>query len=140
VCRDSHSTSWSWDEHQADKVIGYHVPSLIAGVLAAGALTSSWIVQGIGTKLTAAAGLALLTGGLVQIADIASVDTTYAQALPAMLFMGLGAGLLMPTTTDSVLGTLTQDDAGVGSATNSTAMQVGGALGVAVVGSVLSTK
>jgi EmrB/QacA subfamily drug resistance transporter len=112
----------------------------IAGVLAAGALTSSWIVRAIGTKLTAATGLLLVSGGLIQIAIIASVTTTYAEILPGMLLMGLGAGLLMPSATDSVLGTLARDDAGVGSATNSTAMQVGGALGVAVIGSVLSTK
>jgi MFS family permease len=112
----------------------------IAGVLAAGALTSSWIVRAIGTKFTAATGLLLVSGGLVQIAIIASVTTTYAEVLPGMLLMGLGAGLLMPSATDSVLGTLTRDDTGVGSATNSTAMQVGGALGVAVIGSVLSTR
>ena len=112
----------------------------IAGVLAAGALSSSWIVRTIGTKVTAATGLLLVSGGLLQIAIIASVTTTYAEVLPGMLLMGLGAGLLMPSATDSVLGALTRDDAGVGSATNSTAMQVGGALGVAVIGSVLSTR
>jgi predicted MFS family arabinose efflux permease len=57
-----------------------------------------------------------------------------------MLLMGLGAGLLLPTGIDSVLSSIAQDDAGVGSATNSTAMQVGGSIGVAVIGSVLSTK
>jgi len=111
----------------------------IAGILAAGALASSSIVRSAGTKLTAATGLLLVSGGLIQIAAVASVTTTYAEVLPGMLLMGLGAGLLMPSATDAVLGTLPQDDAGVGSATNSTAMQVGGALGVAVVGSVLST-
>ncbi len=57
-----------------------------------------------------------------------------------MLLMALGAGVLLPTATDSVLGTLPRDDAGVGSSTNSTAIQVGGALGVAVLGSVVSTR
>jgi EmrB/QacA subfamily drug resistance transporter len=112
----------------------------IAGVLAAGALNSAWIVRRIGTKFTAAAGLLLVTTGLAQIATVTSVTTTYALVLPGMLLMGLGAGLLIPSVTDSVLGALTQDDAGVGSAMNSTAIQVGGALGVAVVGSVLSTR
>jgi len=57
-----------------------------------------------------------------------------------MLMIGLGAGLLIPAATDSVLGALGQEDAAVGSAANSTALQVGGALGVAVIGSVLSTR
>ena len=112
----------------------------IAGVLVSGALMSPWIVRAVGTKFVAACGLLLVSGGLIQIAAIASTTTTYADVLPGMLLMGLGAGLLMPSATDSVLGTIGRDDAGVGSATNSTAMQVGGALGVAVIGSVLSTR
>ena len=111
----------------------------IAGVLAAVALTSTVVASAIGTRLTAAGGLVLIAAGLIQIAAVSAVTTSYAQVLPGMLLLGLGAGLLMPSATDSVLSTLTQDDAGVGSATNSTAIQVGGALGVAVVGSVLSS-
>jgi EmrB/QacA subfamily drug resistance transporter len=112
----------------------------IAGVLAAGALVSPLLVRAIGTKLVAAAGLLFVVGGLVQIAVISSVTTTYLQDLPGMLMIGLGAGLLIPAAVDSVLGAVTTGDAGVGSATNSTAMQVGGAIGVAVAGSVLSTR
>jgi hypothetical protein len=47
---------------------------------------------------------------------------------------------LMPTAVDSVLGSLPQGDAGVGSATNGVCIQVGGAVGVAVIGSLLATR
>jgi hypothetical protein len=89
---------------------------------------------------TAAAGLLLIAAGLTQVAASSSVTSTYVGELPGMLLVGLGAGLLLPATTDSVLGAVTQTDAGVGSATNSMAMQVGGALGVAVLGSVSATR
>ena len=112
----------------------------IAGVLALGALSATAVVSAIGTKLTAGTGLGLITAGLLQIAADSSVTADFPRILPGMLLMGLGAGLLMPTATDSVLGTLPHGDSGVGSATNSTAMQVGGALGVAVVGSILSSR
>ena len=46
----------------------------------------------------------------------------------------------MPTATNSVVGSVPQGDAGVGSASNVVAIQVGGALGVAVIGSVLATR
>jgi hypothetical protein len=46
----------------------------------------------------------------------------------------------MPTATNSVVGSVPQGDAGVGSATNVVAIQVGGALGVAVIGSLLATR
>jgi predicted MFS family arabinose efflux permease len=112
----------------------------IAGLVAAGALVSSGLVRRFGSKLTAAAGLLLLVGGLAQEAAVATPTVTYLVALPGMLLIGLGAGLLMPAATDSVLGSLAHDDAGVGSAANSAGIQVGGALGVAVLGSVLSTR
>jgi hypothetical protein len=57
-----------------------------------------------------------------------------------MLLIGLGAGLLLPTATNSVIGAVPQGDSGIGSATNAVALQVGGALGVVVIGSVLSTR
>ena len=57
-----------------------------------------------------------------------------------MLLIGLGAGLLLPTATNSVIGSVPQRESGVGSATNAVALQVGGALGVAVIGSVLSAR
>ena len=112
----------------------------IAGVLAVGALASPRVVHTIGTKLVTTLALCLVVGGLAQIAVISTAAATYAAELPGMLLMGFGAGLLVPAAIDSVLGAVTQADAGVGSATNSTAMQVGGAVGVAVLGSVLSTR
>ena len=46
----------------------------------------------------------------------------------------------MPTATGSVIGSVPETDSGVASATNATAIQFGGALGVAVVGSLLDTR
>ena len=112
----------------------------IAGILACGALVSPRGVRMIGTKLIAATGLLAIVGGLAQIAVVSTGSATYPSELPGMLLVGLGAGLLVPAAIDSVLGAVTQADAGVGSAANSTAMQIGGAIGVAVIGSVLSTR
>jgi len=78
-------------------------------------------------------------GGLWQVSAVASAATTYGDVVPGMLLIGLGAGLLLPTATNSVVGAVPQGDSGVGSASNAVALQVGGALGVAVFGSVLST-
>ena len=49
----------------------------IAGVLGVGALLAPRLVRAGGTKLVAAAALLLIVCGLVQIAVIASVTTTY---------------------------------------------------------------
>ena len=53
--------------------------------------------------------------------------------------MAVGMGLTMAPATESVMGALPRDKAGVGSAVNDTTRQMGGALGVAIIGSVVSS-
>jgi hypothetical protein len=60
--------------------------------------------------------------------------------LPAMVMVGVGAALVMPSVSASVMNSVPRGNTGVGSATNGTFIQLGGAEGVAVVGSLLSTR
>jgi hypothetical protein len=71
---------------------------------------------------------------------VSTVATTYPDVVPGPLLVGLGADLLLPTSTNSVVGSVPQGDSGIGSASNAVALQVGGAFGVAVIGSVLATR
>ncbi len=112
----------------------------MAAVLAVAAPLSPLLARVIGLKVTVAAALAAIAGGLWQISAVSAVTTTYADVVPGLLLIGLGAGLLLPTATNSVVGSVPQGDSGMGSASNAVALQVGGALGVAVIGSVLSTR
>jgi EmrB/QacA subfamily drug resistance transporter len=112
----------------------------LAAMLIASAALSPVIARAIGVRFTVASGLAAIAGGLWQIAAASSLATTYGDVVAGVLLLGLGAGLLLPTATNSVVGSVPRGDSGVGSATNAVALQVGGALGVAVVGSVLSTR
>ena len=111
-----------------------------AALIAAAAPLSTVIVRLVGSKLTALAGLAAVAGGLWQVSAASTTSATYGDVVPGLLLLGLGAGLLMPTAADSVLGSVPRRDSGVGSATYVVAIQVGGALGVAVIGSMLSTR
>jgi EmrB/QacA subfamily drug resistance transporter len=110
-----------------------------AGAIAVAAPLSSVLVRRAGAKLTVAAGLLVAAAGLWQISG-ATVATTYGGAVAGMVMIGVGAGLVIPSATGSVMGSLPSAHTGVGSATNGSFMQVGGALGVAVVGSLLSTR
>ena len=112
----------------------------MAAVLGVSGPLSPVLARVIGLKFTVAASLTAIAGGLWQISAVSAVTTTYADVLPGLLLVGLGAGLLLPTATNSVVGSVPQGDSGMGSASNAVALQVGGALGVAVVGSVLSTR
>lgn len=112
----------------------------LAGVLIVAAAVSPVVSRVIGTKLAAAAGLAAIVGGLAQSSAVSTTAASYRVMLPGMLLVGLGAGLLLPAATDSVVASVPAGDSGIGSAVNAVALQVGGALGVAVLGSILSTR
>ena len=73
------------------------------------------------------------------IAGSVAVDAPYWQLVVAMLFMGGGLGLVNAPATESIMGSLPVDKAGVGSAVNDTTRELGGTLGVAVVGSLFSS-
>jgi EmrB/QacA subfamily drug resistance transporter len=111
----------------------------IAAVLAASALLSTRLDRWLGSKVVVAAGLVIVASGLWRLTTL-TVSSGFAQALLGMVLLGLGAGLIIAPATASVMGSLPRERAGVGSATNSTSLQVGGALGVAVIGSVLSSR
>ncbi len=112
----------------------------MAATLAVSAALSPIVSRLVGIKLTVAIGLGAVAGGLWQISAASGPATTYGDVLLGLVLLGLGAGLLIPTATNSVVGSVPQGDSGVGSATNAVALQVGGALGVAVIGSVMSTR
>jgi EmrB/QacA subfamily drug resistance transporter len=111
----------------------------IAAVLLVVASLSSMLVRLVGTKLVVFAGMGLIAIGLGLVSRV-TVHGTYLDVLPAFLLMGIGTGLAYAPCTESVMGSLPLDLAGVGSATNSTALQTGGALGVGVLGSLLNTR
>jgi EmrB/QacA subfamily drug resistance transporter len=110
-----------------------------AAAMAVIAPVSAAVIRMAGTKLTAAAGLLLIAGGLWQVSG-ASVSWTFTGILPGMILTGIGAALVMPAVSGSVMGSLPRGDLAVGAATNGAFTQVGSALGVAVIGSLLSTR
>ena len=69
----------------------------------------------------------------------ADQSSGFADVLAYELVLGLGIGLAMAPATESVMGALPLEKAGVGSAVNDATRTTGGALGVAILGSVLSS-
>jgi hypothetical protein len=92
-----------------------------------------------GTKLVVASGLAVMSLGFVA-ASLVEVDTPYVGlTLFSMVLMAIGLGLTTGPATESIMGALPAAKAGVGSAVNDTTREIGGTLGVAVVGSVFAS-
>jgi EmrB/QacA subfamily drug resistance transporter len=99
---------------------------------------SARLVERIGTKRVVVTGLGLMTVGVLLLSTIGPF-TPYVTVISFFVVMAAGMGMTMAPATESVMGALPRDKAGVGSAINDTTRQVGGALGVAIIGSIVSS-
>ena len=111
----------------------------MAATLFVSATISARIAQYIGTKFTVALGILIAAVGFFYFANIAAVDVSYSKFAIAMCIVALGMGFTMSPATNSIMGSLPVSQAGVGSAMNNTTRQIGGALGVAVLGTILNS-
>ena len=106
-----------------------------AVVLLVVANTTPRLVRRLGTRAVITAGLAVVAVSMAERATF-SVHTGYPAILVSQCVFALGMGLTIAPATASIMGAVPPGRAGVGSAINDTTRQVGGALGVAVMGSV----
>jgi EmrB/QacA subfamily drug resistance transporter len=88
-----------------------------------------------GSKATVVAGL-VVAAGAVALLSTASADSSYWLVAAVLALLGIGLGGVMTPATNSIMGALPLTKAGVGSAVNDTTRQIGGALGVAILGSI----
>ena len=109
-----------------------------AGAVILTAPLSSKLVERFGTKLVVTFGLLSFAAGMLTAAGT-TIDSTYSRVFLAMVLMGGGMGLASAPATESIMGSLPKEKAGVGSAVNDTTRELGGAFGVAIIGSVLSS-
>jgi EmrB/QacA subfamily drug resistance transporter len=91
-----------------------------------------------GTKVVLATGMGVMSAGLVMAAS-STVGTHFSFLLVASIVIAFGMGLALAPATESIMGSLARSQAGAGSALNATTQQVGGVLGVAVLGSIALT-
>ena len=92
----------------------------------------------VGPRATMATGILLAGAGLALMAAVVSVDGGYPSVLPGMLAMGIGMGLSMTPSTEAITSALPRERQGVASALNDVTREFGTALGVALLGALLS--
>jgi hypothetical protein len=94
------------------------------------------LVGRIGAKATLLPGLLLVSAGLLLFGR-APVNASYAvDVLPAMLLMGMGAGLVFMPTVSLAMSGVNPRDSGLASGVANVAMQMGAAIGIAVIATV----
>jgi MFS family permease len=99
---------------------------------------SAKLVERHGTRRVATVGMLLFAAGLAVAATI-GIDTGYGRLAFAFVLMGTGMGLAGAPATESIMSSLPPARANIGSAVNDTTRELGGALGVAVVGSIMAS-
>jgi EmrB/QacA subfamily drug resistance transporter len=99
---------------------------------------SAKVVERVGTKYVVASGLLVTAVGLALVTFAGPTDGDTLLIVSSVV-MAAGMGLTMAPATESIMGSLPREKAGVGSAVNDTTRQIGGALGVALIGSIYSS-
>jgi EmrB/QacA subfamily drug resistance transporter len=99
---------------------------------------AGYLSDRIGGRPVVATGLALQAVGLGWFAVIITTDVSYAAQLPALIISGLGMGLYFAPATNLFMRTVKPAEQGIASGTNNALREIGGALGIAVLGSVFA--
>jgi len=110
----------------------------VAVSIAGGSVAGALLAGRLGSRAVVMTGLLLLGTAFAWIA-VSATDQPYLQIAAQMVLMGAGMGLTTAPATESILSVLPPAKAGLGSAVNDATREVGGTLGVAVIGSVYSS-
>jgi EmrB/QacA subfamily drug resistance transporter len=111
----------------------------VAVSVAIGSTIGTRLAVRFGTKAVVTAGLALQAAFYFWVASDISPTLSYGIIAIQMVVYGLGMGLTTAPATESIMGAVAADQAGVGSAVNDSTRLLGGTLGVAVIGSVYAS-
>lgn len=113
------------------------VPAALGMLVGTGA--GAHLSSALSGRIVVVTGTVLAATGLAVQAGFAG-GTSYLPTGIGLFLFGLGAGVAMPTATDLIMATLPPARAGIGSAVNDTVRELGGALGVAVIGSIAASR
>jgi MFS family permease len=111
----------------------------VAGGLILGGPLSAKLAERFGTRSVVAVGLGIVAVALYMLAG-ADTDSGYSLVAWSLVMLGFGMGATMAPATESIMSSVPLNHAGVGSAMNDTVRMVGGTLGVAILGSLLSSS
>ncbi|MEU6784337.1 DHA2 family efflux MFS transporter permease subunit [Nonomuraea angiospora] len=105
---------------------------------AVGGIMAAKLIHRIGRNGVVALGLAMNAGAFLYYSTLGP-SLNYLALLPVMIIGGLGVGFTFTVNNDNVLATAPRERAGAAAAVSETAFELGGALGIAILGTVLNT-
>lgn len=105
-----------------------------------GAQTASLLIRRYGTTIIVRVGLVMYAIGILLILRVVNLEITVWSLLPGLALYGAGIGFAGAQLTNVVLSDIPAESSGVASGANTTMRQVGSALGVSVIGSLLTVQ
>ncbi|MFF4030453.1 MFS transporter [Streptomyces sviceus] len=111
----------------------------LAGAVFAGSALTGFLTPRVGMKWTVTAGM---VGGTAALALLTRIDasSSYGDFVAPLIVLGLAIGLALSPATDAIMGAFPESELGVGGAVNDTSIELGGSLGIAILGSLLATS
>ncbi|MEU0072916.1 MFS transporter [Streptomyces sp. NPDC006332] len=110
----------------------------LGGAVFLGSALTGLFTPKLGVKAMVVTGMAIGTAGMFLLTQI-DKGSTYGDFLAPLMMLGLALGLAISPATDTIMGSFPESELGVGGGVNDTALELGGALGIAVLGSLLGT-
>jgi EmrB/QacA subfamily drug resistance transporter len=130
----------------AQQVLGYSAvkfglgTAVLAVMVAVGSVVGQGIVLRAGFRAVAAAGMALIGAGSLLLTQVSVGGSYFGDIFFGLLVCGAGIGLAFVTATVAALAGVAEHEAGLASGLSNTALQIGAALGVAIVTSVAVSR
>ncbi|MFE9569463.1 MFS transporter [Streptomyces sp. NPDC006692] len=111
----------------------------LAGAVFVGSALTGLLTPRLGMKVTVTAGM---VAGTVALALLTRIDagSGYGDLLAPLIILGVAIGLALSPCTDAIMGAFPEAELGVGGAVNDTSLELGGSLGIAILGSVLASS
>ena len=110
----------------------------IAATLVAVSPRSSGLAERFGLGRVIGAGFAFMAAGFTVLATVGP-DAPYLVLAASLVLLGMGMGITVAPATGGIMSSVPMGKAGVGSAVNDTTRELGGALGIAVLGSIVTS-
>jgi len=118
--------------------LGFLPLTAIIGILSLG--FSAKLNMRFGPRATLLPGLVFIAAGLGLMTQVSVGGSYWSEVLPTMVLMGIGAGLSFPSIMTLAMGGVRPEEAGLASGLVNTTLQVGGAIGLAVLATLSSNR
>ncbi|WP_062648544.1 MFS transporter [Streptomyces maremycinicus] len=110
----------------------------LAGAVFVGAAVTGRLTPKLGVRAMVVSGMVIGTAGVFLLTRV-DTGSTYTDFLAPMMMLGFAIGLSVSPATDTIMGSFPENELGVGGGANDTALELGGSLGIAILGSLLGT-